>query len=132
MWSWFLWHRKLKLVFWHRVVLSERNFTNKYTNATNSMCVFSTNLNVGTGNPCAAHVTASVEFDLYSITSYLDFEDTLGKVLLNGSSKTSKQRILRSTWLKVQDKLGLDTSWSHFGVPLTRKRDFYPTMGISV
>lgn len=37
-----------------------------------------TNLKLGTGNPCAGHSTANVTPNLYSITSYFDFEETFG------------------------------------------------------
>lgn len=45
-----------------------------------------TNLKLGTGYPCAGQMTFKVDFSLYSTTSYLECEDTFGKVLLIGSN----------------------------------------------
>lgn len=68
-------------------LLPRGSFEKKIINLKDILYVLATNLNVGTGKPCVGHVRAIVEFDLYSITSYLDFDDTFGNVLLIGSKE---------------------------------------------
>lgn len=65
--------------------------------------VMRTNLKCGTGNPWAGHTNDTGYENLFSITSYFDFDDTFGKVLVIGSVEieTNTKMIVPYCWDRI-------------------------------